>query len=65
MNKSFAIVLITVTLFIGFMLGFSIPPYIHAGVFSEREEKGVAIEVDENIEQFYEDLYKDAEEEDE
>jgi hypothetical protein len=62
MNKNFLIVVLTVALFIGFMLGYSIPPYIHAGVFSEREQKGVEIQVDENIEQFYEDLYKDAEE---
>jgi hypothetical protein len=63
MNKSFAIVIVAVTLFIGFMLGYSIPPYIHAGVFSAREEKGVEVEVDENIEQFYEDLYSEEEEE--
>jgi len=38
-KKSFAIVMIVVTLFLAFMLGYSIPPYIHAGVFSEREER--------------------------
>jgi hypothetical protein len=63
MNKNFAIAVVAVTLFLGFMLGYSIPPYIHAGVFSEREEKGVAIEVDENIEQFYENLYSEEDEE--
>ncbi|MEJ2314281.1 MAG: hypothetical protein P8Y85_05805 [Nitrospirota bacterium] len=62
-KKSFAIVMIVVTLFLAFMLGYSIPPYIHAGVFSEREEKGVAVEIDQNMEQYYQDLYSGGEEE--
>jgi hypothetical protein len=61
MKHAFAIVIIVVTLFIGFLLGYSIPPFIHAGVFSsERAEKGVEVKVDEDMEKFYEDLYKDS-----
>jgi hypothetical protein len=61
MKHAFGIVIITVTLFIGFLLGYSIPPFIHAGVFSsERAEKGVEVKVDEDMEKFYEDLYKDS-----
>lgn len=63
MNKILGIILLMVTLFVGFLLGYSIPPFIHAGVFSEREEKGVAIEIDEELESYYEDLYKENEEE--
>jgi hypothetical protein len=59
MNKSFGIVILIVTLFVGFLLGYSIPPFIHAGVFSDREEKGVEIVIDEDMEKFYDDLYKD------
>ncbi|MGD2079781.1 MAG: hypothetical protein PVJ36_01450 [Nitrospirota bacterium] len=62
-KKTFAIVMITVTLFLAFMLGYSIPPYIHAGVFSDREEKGVAVEIDEDMEKYYEELYGAGEEE--
>ncbi len=63
MNKTFGIVILVVALFIGFLLGYSIPPFLHAGVFTDREEKGVAVEIDENLENFYEDLYKDNEDE--
>jgi hypothetical protein len=48
---------------VGFLLGYSIPPFIHAGVFSDREEKGVAIEIDEELEKYYENLYPEDEEE--
>jgi hypothetical protein len=63
MKHAFGIVIIIVILFVGFLLGYSIPPFIHAGVFSDREEKGVEVVVDENLEKFYEDLYKDKEDE--
>ena len=59
MKHMFGIIIVIVTLFVGFLLGYSIPPFIHAGVFSDREEKGVEVVVDENLEKFYEDLYKD------
>ena len=61
MIKPFVIIILIVTLFVGFLLGYSIPPFIHAGVFSDREEKGVEVVIDEDLEKFYEDLYKDKE----
>lgn len=62
-NKSFWIVVLAVSLFVGYMLGYSIPPFLQSGAFSDRAEKGVAIEIDENMEEYYEDLYKEQEEE--
>lgn len=62
MNKTFALVILVVVVFMGFMLGYSIPPYIHAGVFSEREEKGVEVKIDEAAEQYYQNLYQEEEE---
>jgi hypothetical protein len=62
MNKIFGIIILIVILFVGFLLGYSIPPFIHAGVFSDREEKGVEVLVDEDMEKYYEDLYKNQEE---
>jgi len=59
MNKSFGIIILIVTLFVGFLLGYSIPPFIHAGVFSDREEKGVEVVIDEDMEKFYDNLYKE------
>jgi hypothetical protein len=63
MNRILSIVIIIVTLFVGFLLGYSIPPFIHAGVFSDREEKGVEVMIDEDLEKFYDDLYKNNEDE--
>ena len=64
MKHAFSIIMLIITLFIGFLLGYSIPPFIHAGVFSsDRADKGVEIKVDENLEKFYEDLYKENEDE--
>ena len=62
MNKHFTLVVVTVILFVGFMLGYSIPPFIHAGVFSEREEKGVAVEIDQETEDYYKNLYQEEDE---
>jgi hypothetical protein len=53
---------VTVILFVGFMLGYSIPPFIHAGVFSDREEKGVAVEIDQETEDYYKNLYQEEDE---
>ncbi len=63
MNRILGIIILIVTLYLGFLLGYSIPPFIHAGVFSDREEKGVEILVDEEMEKYYEKLYEDDEDE--
>ncbi len=58
MNKTLIAVIVVVTLFTGFLIGFSLPPYIKAGVFSGRKEKGVESKIDKKMEQYYKDLYK-------
>ncbi len=62
MNNNFKIIAIIVAMFIGFLLGYSIPPFIHSGAFTDREVKGVEIKVDKATEDFYKDLYKDDDE---
>lgn len=60
MNKVLLIVIVTVTIFIGYMLGYSIPPFLQSGAFSsDRKEKGVEVKVDENMQDYYKDLYKE------
>lgn len=61
MDKTLIAVIVTVTIFTGFLIGFSLPPYIEAGVFSERKEKGVESKIDKKMEQYYKDLYKSEE----
>lgn len=58
MDKTLITVIIIVTLFTGYLLGFSLPPFVQAGVFSERKEKGVESKIDKKMEQYYKDLYK-------
>lgn len=61
MDKTFTIAALIVTVFTGFLIGYSVPPFIEAGVFSERAEKGVASQIDKDLEQHYKDLYKSEE----
>jgi len=59
---TFSIAILVVAVFLGFLLGYSIPPFVHAGVFSDRAVKGVAIEVDTEMEDYYKNLTKDDDE---
>ena len=65
MNRkmTFSIVILVVSVFLGYMLGYSIPPFIHSGVFSDRAEKGVAMEIDDATEEYYKNLTKDDDDE--
>lgn len=59
MDKTLITVILIVVLFTGFLIGFSIPPYIQAGVFSGRKEKGVESQIDKDLEKHYKDLFKE------
>ncbi|MEN8264363.1 MAG: hypothetical protein ABFR82_12965 [Nitrospirota bacterium] len=63
MNRVLGIIILVASLFVGFLLGYSIPPFIHSGVFSDREEKGVEILIDEETEKYYDNLFKEEEDE--
>jgi NhaP-type Na+/H+ or K+/H+ antiporter len=58
MNRTFLVIVVIVTVFTSFLIGFSIPPFIQAGVFSGRKEKGVESQIDKKLEKYYKDLYK-------
>lgn len=58
MDRTFIIVILIVAIFTGFLIGYSVPPFIQAGVFSGRKEKGVESQIDKNLEQHYKNLYK-------
>jgi len=58
MDRTFTIAALVVTIFTGFLIGYSVPPFIKAGVFSERQEKGVESQIDKNLEQHYKKLYE-------
>jgi hypothetical protein len=56
MDRTFFAICVVVTVFVGFQLGFAIPPFLQAGVFSERKEKGVESKIDPALERYYRDL---------
>lgn len=58
MDKTFLVAALVVTVFTGFLIGYSVSPFIKAGVFSERKEKGVESQIDKNLEQHYKKLYE-------
>lgn len=58
MDRHLTVVIIVVAVFTAFLIGYAVPPFIQAGVFSERKEKGVESKIDKNMEQYYKDLYK-------
>ena len=62
MDRTFIIVLLVVTIFTEFLIGYSVPPFIEAGVLSGRKERGVENKIDKSLEQHYKDLYKTDEE---
>jgi hypothetical protein len=64
-KKAFGIVVLVVAIALGFLLGYSIPPFIHSGVFTGRAEKGVEVKIDKELEKYYESLTQDDEGEDE
>jgi hypothetical protein len=62
MDKTLIAVVLIVIVFVGFLIGYSVPPFVQAGVFTERKEKGVESKIDKDLEQYYKDLYKSDEE---
>lgn len=62
MDKTLIAVVLIVIVFVGFLIGYTVPPFVQAGVFSERKEKGVESKIDKDMEQYYKDLYKSSDE---
>ncbi len=58
MDRTFFVVCLIVTGFVGFEAGYSLSPFLEAGVFSDRKEKGVESKIDEGLKRHYEQLYE-------
>jgi hypothetical protein len=58
MDRTFFAICLVVTVFVGFQLGFAVPPFLQAGVFSERKEKGVESKIDADLQRHYRSLYQ-------
>jgi hypothetical protein len=58
MERTLFAVCLMVTIFVGFQLGYGLAPFLQAGVFSERKEKGVESKIDDAVKRHYEELYR-------
>lgn len=58
MDRTLLVAALIVTMFAGFLIGYSVPPFIKAGVFSGRSERGVESQIDKKLEQHYKNLYE-------
>ncbi len=58
MERTLFAICLMVTIFVGFQLGYSLAPFVQAGVFSERKEKGVESKIDDAMKRHFEQLYR-------
>ncbi len=58
MDRTFFAIFLAVAVFVGFELGYALPPFLQAGVFSARKEKGVESKIDEAMKKHFEELYR-------
>jgi hypothetical protein len=58
MEKTLFAICLVVTIFVGFQIGYGLAPFLQAGVFSERREKGVESRIDEAMKRHFEQLYR-------
>lgn len=58
MDRTFFAILLLVAIFVGFELGYSVPPFFQAGVFGQRSEKGVESKIGDAMKKHFEELYR-------
>ncbi len=58
MDRTFFAIFVAVAVFLGFELGYGLAPFLQAGVFGERREKGVESKIDDAMKRHFEDLYR-------
>ena len=61
MKSGLWIVVIVVGSFMGFLMGYSLPPMIEVGMIGggEKQEIGIQTEVDEDMQEYYNNLLKE------
>jgi hypothetical protein len=60
MKSDLWIVIVVTAAFLGFLMGYSVPPLIEAGMLGGKgEQVGATPELDKDMEQYYRDLLKE------
>jgi hypothetical protein len=57
-DRTFFAIFVGVAIFIGFQIGYALPPFLQAGVFDARREKGVESKIDDALKKHFEELYR-------
>lgn len=63
MKNELWIVILVIAVFMGFMMGYSLPPMIEVGMIGGKPEQAIGVKsgVDKDMEQYYKELQKQAE----
>ncbi len=60
MKRDLWVVIVVTVAFIGFLIGYSLPPLVETGMLTGKGgQAGVAPELDKDMEQYYRDLLKE------
>jgi F0F1-type ATP synthase membrane subunit b/b' len=57
-DRTFFAIFVAVAIFVGFQIGYALPPFLQAGVFDARREKGVESKIDDALKKHFEELYR-------
>ena len=61
MKNGLWVVIVVVAIFMGFLMGYSLPPMYEVGLIGNKNDQAVGLksEVNKEMEQYYQDLLKD------
>jgi hypothetical protein len=59
MKNTFWVVVVVTAVFLGFMLGYSFPPFLEIGFAVGKGKKAPPTKIDKKLENYYKDLYKE------
>ncbi len=63
MTQTFWIVIVVVTAFLGFLIGYTVSPMLEVGYLTgDRETAGIKVEADQEMQDYYNDLLREEQE---
>jgi hypothetical protein len=63
MKTNLWIIILIVLVFLGFMMGYAVPPFKEVGFGSKAEQQGIKAPVDEGLQEYYKELQEQLESE--
>ena len=59
MKNTFWVVVVVSAVFLGFLMGYSVPPFLEIGFAVGKGKKAPPTKIDKKMEDYYKNLYKD------